>query len=57
LIAYVREVAARTEQYWCPIHHARRIREPHDRYKAFAAYGDPVAYRHGLTRLRGALRK
>ncbi|MDL1981735.1 MAG: hypothetical protein LWX02_09760, partial [Deltaproteobacteria bacterium] len=24
LIAYVQEVAARTEQYWCPIKHARR---------------------------------
>jgi hypothetical protein len=26
LFAYVREIAARTEQYWCPIKHARRIR-------------------------------
>ena len=24
LIAYVREIAGRTEQYWCPIKHARR---------------------------------
>lgn len=57
LIAYVREVASRTEQYWCPIHHARRPRHPHERYKSFAAYGDPAAYRHGLRRLRDALRK
>lgn len=57
LIAYVREVAARTEQYWCPIHHARRLRQPHDYYKAFAPYGDPEAYQHVLPRLRQALRK
>jgi hypothetical protein len=57
LIAYVREVAARTEQYWCPIRHARRLRHPHERYEAFAGYGDPLAYREGLTGLREALRK
>jgi hypothetical protein len=57
LIAYVREVAARTEQYWCPIHHARRLRHPHERYEGFAAYGDPAAYRRGSLRLRNALRK
>ena len=32
VIAYVREVAARTEQYWCPIKHARAIPTPHARY-------------------------
>jgi hypothetical protein len=57
LLAYVREVAARTEQYWCPIHHARRVRHPHERYEAFAAYGDPRAYFDRLPRLRASLRK
>ncbi|MBY0493403.1 MAG: hypothetical protein K2Y23_04255 [Cyanobacteria bacterium] len=57
LIAYVREVAARTEQYWCPIRHARRVREPHGRYQAFAPYGDPVAYRADLPSLRAALKR
>ena len=57
VIAFTREVAARTEQYWCPIHHARHIRDPHPRYAAFAPYGDPVAYRQGLPRLRGRLKK
>ncbi|HNC69643.1 MAG TPA: hypothetical protein PKZ77_04070, partial [Pseudomonadales bacterium] len=32
IAAYAREVAARTEQYWCPIKHARRIVAAHDRY-------------------------
>jgi len=55
-IAYVREVAARTEEYWCPIKHARAIPTPHTRYHLFFDYGDANAYRHDLPRLRRALR-
>ena len=50
--AYTREVAARTEQYWCPIKYARRIRGAHDRYPRFFDYGDAEAFRQGLNRLR-----
>lgn len=50
--AYTREVAARTEQYWCPIKHARRIKAAHERYPRFFDYGDAEAYRQGLERLR-----
>lgn len=57
VIGYVREVAARTEQYWCPIRHARRTRHPHDRYAAFPVYGDAAGYRAGLMSLRAALKK
>jgi hypothetical protein len=55
LIAYVREVAARTEQYWCPIKHARGIPAPHRRYQAFLDYGDAHGYRNELPTLRSAL--
>jgi hypothetical protein len=57
VIAYVREVAARTEQYWCPIRHARRTRDPHERYEAFVPYGEAAAYRTSLPALRDRLRK
>jgi hypothetical protein len=50
--AYAREVAARTEQYWCPIKHARRLKAAHDRYPKFCDYGDAEAYQQGLRRLR-----
>lgn len=50
--AYTREVAARTEQYWCPIKHARRLKAAHERYPGFFDYGDAEAYREGLARLR-----
>lgn len=50
--AYTREVAARTEQYWCPIKHARRIKAAHERYPNFFDFGDAEAYQQGLNRLR-----
>jgi hypothetical protein len=50
--AYTREVAARTEQYWCPIKHARRVKAAHDRYPRFFDHGDAEAFQQGLNRLR-----
>ncbi len=55
LISYVREIAARTEQYWCPIKHARRIVGAHERYSKFADYGDGAAYQTELAALRKEL--
>jgi len=57
LIGYVREVASRTEQYWCPIKHARRVIAAHDHYAAFLDYGDAEAYRRELQTLRQDLQK
>jgi hypothetical protein len=55
LLAYVQEVAARTEQYWCPVKHARAIPAPHQRYHGFLDYGDAHGYRTELPALRHAL--
>lgn len=52
LLGYAREIAARTEQYWCPIKHARRIKAAHGRYSRFADYGDAEGYRENLPGLR-----
>ena len=57
IAAYTREVAARTEQYWCPIKHARRLQASHARYHDFFEHGDMEAYRQGLERLRRRLRR
>jgi hypothetical protein len=56
VIAYVREVASRTEQYWCPIKHAVRVSAPHDRYISFLEYGDAEGYRSRLNAFRDQLR-
>lgn len=57
VIAYVREVGSRTEQYWCPIKHALRIVDPHDRYRDFLDYGDAEGYRGRLDQFRTDLRR
>lgn len=54
--AYAREVAARTEQYWCPIKHARRVLGAHARYVHFAEYGDGEHYAEDLKQARERLR-
>jgi hypothetical protein len=57
LIAYAREIAARTEQYWCPIKHARRVIGTHARYALFDDYGDAEGYQDRLAKLRKKLAK
>ena len=52
LIAYIQEIAARTEQFWCPIKHAKRIKNLHSRYHKFIDYGDAAAYRHRIDKTR-----
>ncbi len=52
MIAYVQEIAARTEQYWCPIKYARRISTLHSRYQHFLDYGDAEAYRTYKEKIR-----
>jgi len=52
LMSYIKEIVARTEQYWCPIKHARRILQAHSRYSRFTDYGDGNAYRSELKNIR-----
>lgn len=51
-VAFVREVAARTEIYWCPIKHARRVLGPHPHYQGFADFGDAEGYRERLKSMK-----
>jgi hypothetical protein len=57
VVAYTREVIARTEQYWCPIKHARRTVGTHKRYNNFLGYGDGERYRTELLKFREQLKK
>ncbi len=52
LAGFVREVVGRTEQYWCPIKHARGVLNEHPHYSGFVDYGDAEAYRRELRTLR-----
>ncbi len=52
LIPYIQEITARTEQFWCPIKHARKLRFMHSRYHKFFEYGDCEDYQKRLEELR-----
>lgn len=52
LVAYVQEVVARTEQYWCPIKHARKLKTVHKRYRNFMDFGDAEDYRKNIEKVR-----
>jgi hypothetical protein len=56
LVAYTREIFARTEQYWCPIKHARRVVGAHARYLKFDDYGDAESYQRRQEDLRKSSR-
>lgn len=52
LFGYLQEIAGRTEQFWCPIKHANRIKSLHSRYQKFIDYGDAETYRSKIELTR-----
>ncbi len=56
LIAYATEIIARTEQYFCPIKHARKMLGTHARYAHFLEYGSAQDYEAKLEAYRVALK-
>lgn len=52
VISYAQEIAGRTEQYWCPIKHAAKLKSSHKRYSSFMEYGDARAYQENFVKIR-----
>lgn len=52
LMAYVSEILARTEEYFCPIKHARKLAATHARYANFLDYGEAADYEAKLEKIR-----
>lgn len=52
VIGYTREIAARTEQFWCPIKHSKPQIDMHSRYEKFFDFGDYETYRKELEERR-----
>jgi len=52
VIAYVQEIAARTEQYWCPVKHARKRAKTHAHYHKSVEYGGTESYKNKLAEMR-----
>ena len=57
LVAYASEITARTEQYFCPIKHARKVLGTHERYAHYLDYGDAADYHTRLEQFRLALQE
>ncbi|MDP3608048.1 MAG: hypothetical protein Q8R74_03130 [Methylophilus sp.] len=57
MIAYISEIVARTEQYFCPIKHARKVLGTHARYKHFLEFGAAQDYQANLESYRKRLSK
>lgn len=57
MIAYISEIVARTEQYFCPIKHARKMLGTHARYVRFLEFGEAESYEAKLEQYRRALSK
>ena len=55
--AFAREIAGRTEMYWCPIKHAHKVLDSHRYYPEFSAFGDADNYRKHLTEIRKKIQK
>jgi hypothetical protein len=52
ILAYFTEIAARTEQHWCPIKHVGCEKCAHSRYKNFFEFGDAQKYRMHVEEIR-----
>lgn len=55
MVGYINEIIARTEQYFCPIKHARKILGTHSRYARFLDFGEAENYEARLEQYRRAL--
>ncbi len=49
---YASAIAGRTELYFCPIKHAKKVVARHKYYDKFLAYGDEEDYQKKLKELR-----
>ncbi len=52
LMLYASAIAGRTELYFCPIKHAKKVVSEHKYYKEFLFYGDENDYQEKLNELR-----
>jgi len=52
LMLYASAIAGRTELYFCPIKHAKKVVSQHNFYEEFLSYGDEEEYQKKLKELR-----
>ncbi len=52
LVSYLQEIVGRTERFWCPIKHAKRMENTHKHYGQFVEYADAKNMRKEWKKLR-----
>jgi len=52
VIQYAAEIGSRTEEYWCPIKHNKKIGFEHSRYGKYLEYGDSSSYHEKRKNIR-----
>ncbi|MEA2029461.1 MAG: hypothetical protein U9N49_10865 [Campylobacterota bacterium] len=57
LMLYASAIAGRTELYFCPIKHAKKVTSKHKFYDNFLAYGDETEYQKKLKGVRKNFKK
>lgn len=55
MLAYALEITARTEQYFCPIKHAKKVLGTHARYRRFLEYGEADEFHNKIEEFRSHL--
>ena len=55
LLSYTRQIVSRTEMYWCPIKHARKVLDPHRRYARFTDFETGEDYEAHVNEMRKKL--
>lgn len=56
VLSLTRQVVSRTELYWCPIKHARKVLDLHRHYAKFADFGDGEDFGAHVAAMREQLR-
>jgi hypothetical protein len=57
VMQYVSEIAARTEEFWCPIKHSKKAGFEHKRYANYLENGDAAEYHAKRKKIRLQMRK
>lgn len=57
LMLYASAIAGRTELFFCPIKHAKKVVSQHSYYEEFLSYGDEEEYQKKLKELRENIQK
>jgi len=57
VIQYSAEIGSRTEEFWCPIKHNKKIGYEHSRYHKYLEYGDASSYHEKRKSIRLQLQK